>query len=126
MLKEFSSLVWASYDSAQVKAVRAEVAKARRDPNSVKIFTYITLILGRTKEEAEAKYQRALKYASEEGGLACWCGNTNIDLSKFDLDKEITAKDAKNSDVAIYSKIANLYTEDMMYQRGLLKILERR
>lgn len=94
--------------SPRVKAIRAKVAEGGRDPYSVKIFASITPILGRTHEEAEAKYQEALKYASEEGGLVYWCANTGLDLSKFDLDDEITEQMASDSNVSIQSKVKNL------------------
>jgi alkanesulfonate monooxygenase SsuD/methylene tetrahydromethanopterin reductase-like flavin-dependent oxidoreductase (luciferase family) len=52
-------------------------------------------IIGRTNEEAVAKYQEAQKYASVEAALAFWSGGSGIDISKFDLDREIVASDAK-------------------------------
>jgi alkanesulfonate monooxygenase SsuD/methylene tetrahydromethanopterin reductase-like flavin-dependent oxidoreductase (luciferase family) len=55
----------------------------------------ITPIIGRTHEEAVAKYQEAQKYASVEAVLAFWSGGSGIDINKFDLDREIVASDAK-------------------------------
>jgi alkanesulfonate monooxygenase SsuD/methylene tetrahydromethanopterin reductase-like flavin-dependent oxidoreductase (luciferase family) len=77
----------------RVANIRAEAAKLGRDPQSIKIFAVITPIIGTTEEEAQAKYQEALKYTSFEGGLAFYSGNAGIDLSKYDLDKEITPDD---------------------------------
>jgi alkanesulfonate monooxygenase SsuD/methylene tetrahydromethanopterin reductase-like flavin-dependent oxidoreductase (luciferase family) len=77
----------------RVANIRASAAALGRDPQSIKIFAVITPIIGRTEEEAQAKYQEALKYASAEGGLAFYSGNAGIDLSKYDLDTEITADD---------------------------------
>ncbi|KAH8893362.1 putative dibenzothiophene desulfurization enzyme A [Thozetella sp. PMI_491] len=54
----------------RVKAIRDKVREVGRDPYSVKVFASITPIIGGTKEEAQAKYEEALQYASEEGGLA--------------------------------------------------------
>lgn len=92
----------------RVKAIRDKVAEVGRDSNSVKVFASITPIIGKTKEEAEAKYQEALKYADEEGGLVYWCANTGLDLSKFDMDTVITEDMAGNPDVSIQSKVKNL------------------
>ena len=92
----------------RVKALRTKIAELGRDPYSVKIFASITPILGKTKDEAEAKYQEALQYADEEGGLVYWCANTSVDLSKFDPDKEITEQMVGDSETRIQSKIANL------------------
>lgn len=77
----------------RVAAIRAEAAKQGRDPQSVKIFATVTPILGRTDEEAQRKYERALEYASEEAGLAFYSGNAGIDLSRFDVDKIIDPDD---------------------------------
>ncbi|KAH8647917.1 putative dibenzothiophene desulfurization enzyme A [Xylariales sp. PMI_506] len=92
----------------RVKAIRDKVAEVGRDPRSVKVFASITPILGKTREEAEAKYQEVLQYASEEGGLVYWCANTNVDLSKFSPDTEITKQMVGESEVRIQAKVENL------------------
>jgi alkanesulfonate monooxygenase SsuD/methylene tetrahydromethanopterin reductase-like flavin-dependent oxidoreductase (luciferase family) len=43
--------------------------------------------LGRTQEEAEAKFEAARSRASIQGGLARFSGFTNIDMSKYPLDE---------------------------------------
>lgn len=72
-------------------------------------------MLGRTREEAESKYQEALQYASEDGALAYWCGNSGIDLSRFGPDEVSTEQQAPGAggaggvpDVRIQSLVANL------------------
>ncbi|KAF2644629.1 putative dibenzothiophene desulfurization enzyme A, partial [Massarina eburnea CBS 473.64] len=77
----------------RVANIRKEAAALGRDPQSIKIFAVITPIIGHTADEARAKYDRALEFASFEGGLAFYSGNAGIDLSKYDLDKEITPED---------------------------------
>lgn len=76
------------------------------------MFASITPVLGSTREEAEAKYQEALQYASEEGVLAYWCGISGIDLSRFGPDEVITeqtpGEGAAVADVRIQSLVANL------------------
>ncbi|KAK1841703.1 pantothenate [Colletotrichum chrysophilum] len=79
----------------RVAAIREKAAEFGRDPRSVKIFAVVTPIIGRTDEEAIAKYEEALKYASFEPGLAFFSGNAGIDLFKYDLDAEIKPDDAK-------------------------------
>lgn len=91
----------------RVKVIREEAAKSGRDPRSVKIFAILTPIVGRTDEEAQEKYQDALKYASEEAGLAFFSGGSGIDLSKFDLDKPITPDDI-HVDARVHSTIQTL------------------
>lgn len=65
-----------------------------RDPASIKFFATFTPILGRTEEEATAKYEEAKKYASTIGGLVLFSGWTGIDISKFPLDAKLTAEDS--------------------------------
>ncbi|EXJ88503.1 hypothetical protein A1O1_05433 [Capronia coronata CBS 617.96] len=77
----------------RVKEIRAKAAAAGRDPKSIKIFASLTPIIGATAEEANEKYQDALKYASPEAGLAFFSGNSGIDLSQYDLDTEIKPTD---------------------------------
>ncbi len=92
----------------RVKAVRAKVAEVGRDPSSVNVFASMTPIIRKTPEDAVAKYEEYLKYASEEGGLVYWCANTGIDLSKWDQDTEITYQEGGKSDTRIQSLVNNL------------------
>lgn len=91
----------------RIKVIREEAAKAGRDPRAVKIFAILTPIVGSTDEEAQEKYQDALKYASHEGGLAFFSGSSGIDLSRFDLDTPITADDI-HVDARVHSTIQTL------------------
>jgi hypothetical protein len=91
----------------RVANIRATAAALGRDPQSIKIFAVITPIIGRTEEEAQAKYQEALKYTSTEGGLTFYSGNAGIDLSQYDLDKIITPEDV-TVDGRIHSLVNSL------------------
>ncbi|KAF1847902.1 putative dibenzothiophene desulfurization enzyme A [Cucurbitaria berberidis CBS 394.84] len=91
----------------RVANIRKEAAALGRDPQSVKIFAVITPVIGRTDEEAQIKYQEALKYASAEGGLAFFSSNAGIDLSQYDLDKEITPEDV-SVDGRVHSLVNSL------------------
>ena len=62
---------------ATVKQAKKAIAEARaaaaaegRDPQSLKFFPCIMPIIGRTEEEAKAKYEKAKSYADVIGGLA--------------------------------------------------------
>lgn len=90
-----------------MKALRSKAAEVGRDPQSIKIFATVTPIIGKTHEEAEVKYQTALKHASHEGGLAFWSGNAGIDLGEFDPDTEISEADTK-VDGRVHSLVAGL------------------
>jgi alkanesulfonate monooxygenase SsuD/methylene tetrahydromethanopterin reductase-like flavin-dependent oxidoreductase (luciferase family) len=74
----------------RVKAIREAAAKNGRDPASLKVFAIFTPILGRTEEEAKAKYGEALKFASAEGGLAFY--SSNIGTSPLPQNANARAK----------------------------------
>lgn len=74
--------------------IRKLAAANGRDPRSIKFFATFTPIIGRTDEEAQAKYEELKKYASTVGGLVLFSGWTGIDISKIPLDQEITAADS--------------------------------
>lgn len=60
-----------------------------RDPYSIKVLAKICPVLGRTQEEAEAKYQEYLSYGSCEGALALFGGWTGTDMAKYEYDQEL-------------------------------------
>ncbi|EXJ90261.1 hypothetical protein A1O1_03360 [Capronia coronata CBS 617.96] len=70
-----------------VSEMRAAAAANDRDPQSIKFFPCIMPIIGRTKEEAQAKYQRAVDNADPVAGLAQFSGYTGIDLAPYPLDE---------------------------------------
>ncbi|KAL3425487.1 xenobiotic compound family [Phlyctema vagabunda] len=91
----------------RVKAIRDKAAELGRNPQSIKVFAILTPIIGKTTEEANEKYQTALKYASHEAGLAFFSGGSGIDLSKYDLDKELVPSDS-TVDSKVHSLVASL------------------
>lgn len=56
-----------SQASYQVKASRDHCRAAGRDPYTIKFFAAVNPIIGRTVEEAQAKYEEAMKYADVVG-----------------------------------------------------------
>ncbi|KFY52590.1 hypothetical protein V496_08341 [Pseudogymnoascus sp. VKM F-4515 (FW-2607)] len=72
-----------------VTAIRQQAAENGRDPQNVKFLTMLCPILGRTQEEAEAKYTEYTNLASEDGALALFGGWTGIDLDTYDDDQEL-------------------------------------
>jgi FMN-dependent oxidoreductase (nitrilotriacetate monooxygenase family) len=63
--------------------------RARAAPRPIRIFVGATLILGRTRAEAEAKLAEYRQHASIEGALAHASASLGIDLARFDLDEEL-------------------------------------
>jgi alkanesulfonate monooxygenase SsuD/methylene tetrahydromethanopterin reductase-like flavin-dependent oxidoreductase (luciferase family) len=88
-------------------SVRAKAAEEGRDPSDIKFFLGIMPIIGRTVEEAEAKLAAAKARISINGGLARFCGFTNVDLSGFDVDEEFNFE-GKHYDNSIQGVIDNI------------------
>lgn len=60
-----------------------------RDPASIKVLALVTPILGRTEEEARAKYDDYRRFASHEGALSLFGGWTGMDLDEYGDDEEL-------------------------------------
>ncbi len=63
--------------------------RARAAPRPIRIFVGATLIIGRTRAEAEAKLADYRQHASIEGALAHASASLGIDLARFDMDEEL-------------------------------------
>ncbi|MCE1118520.1 MULTISPECIES: LLM class flavin-dependent oxidoreductase [Pseudomonas] len=74
---------------AQVDKVRAAAQAAGRDPQAVKVFMGITVIVAATEDEARALHAEYLHYASPEAGVAHFASSTGIDFSRYGLDEPI-------------------------------------
>ncbi|EXJ78315.1 alkanesulfonate monooxygenase [Capronia epimyces CBS 606.96] len=72
---------------AEIRALAKE--EYGRDPSSLKFLAMVCPVLGKTAEEAQAKYQEYLAYGSEDGALALFGGWTGIDLAQYDDDQEL-------------------------------------
>ncbi|PSS50195.1 LLM class flavin-dependent oxidoreductase [Pseudomonas sp. BBP2017] len=74
---------------AQVDKVRAAAMAAGRDPEAIKVFMGLTVIVAHTEEQAWAKHAEYLHYASAEAGVAHFASSTGIDFSAYALDDPI-------------------------------------
>ena len=73
----------------RVAAIRAAAVDAGRDPHAILMFSMMTVILGRTEEEAAAKQADLKRYINHEGALTLMSGWTGVDFSTYDLDQEV-------------------------------------
>ncbi|RDW58429.1 hypothetical protein BP5796_12359 [Coleophoma crateriformis] len=89
----------------QVQTVREEANKLGRDGSAIKFFHGILPIIGRTVEEAQAKYELAKSLAHSEGGMARFSGFTNLDLSQYPPDEPFEFK-GEQSEASIHGVIA--------------------
>lgn len=88
----------------QVQAVREHANKSGRDGSKILFFMAILPTIGRTHEEAVAKYELAKSYAHSIGGIATISGFLGVDLSKYPIDEPFQFKGDK-SDSAIHGWI---------------------
>jgi FMN-dependent oxidoreductase (nitrilotriacetate monooxygenase family) len=73
----------------QVDKVRAAAKAAGRNPEDIKVFMGLNVIVGATQEAAQAKHAEYLTYASAEAGLAHFSASTGIDFAEYELDEPI-------------------------------------
>ncbi len=63
--------------------------RTRAAPRPIRVFVGATLIIGRTRAEAEAKLAEYRQHASIEGALAHASASLGIDLARFGMDEEL-------------------------------------
>ena len=63
--------------------------KFGRKSEDIKFLSLLCPVLGKTQEEADAKFKEYRSYASVEGALALLCGWTGIDFGKYGDDEEL-------------------------------------
>lgn len=72
-----------------VASIREQAAKAGRDPKAIKVIAKVCIVLGRTLEEAEAKYADYAQYGDIGGALALFGGWTGYDMDEYGDDEEL-------------------------------------
>lgn len=72
---------------AEIRLMAKEEFK--RDPSTIKFLALLCPIIGKTPEEAQAKYDDLIQYGSEDGALALFGGWTGIDLAQYGDDQEL-------------------------------------
>ncbi|MBP1969133.1 FMN-dependent oxidoreductase (nitrilotriacetate monooxygenase family) [Virgibacillus natechei] len=87
-----------------VDKLHADIEKAGRSPEEVKILTMFTPIVGQTEEEANRKFNDYKNHISQEGAFALFGGWTGIDLSEYDKEENLRYVESD----AIQSAVENL------------------
>lgn len=72
-----------------IRDIRDQAKQYGRDPRSIKFLAKVCPVLGRTQEEAEAKYQEYLSYGSFDGAMALFGGWTGVDMAPYGDDEEL-------------------------------------
>ncbi|WP_034914620.1 LLM class flavin-dependent oxidoreductase [Erwinia sp. 9145] len=76
---------------AQVERLRQAAVEAGRQPDDLKIFMGIAIIVAPTEKEAHEKHQHYLRYASPEAGIAHFSSSVGVDLSTLGLDEPLVS-----------------------------------
>jgi FMN-dependent oxidoreductase (nitrilotriacetate monooxygenase family) len=99
----------------QVDKVRASAVAAGRNPDDIKVFMGLNVIVGATEAEARAKQAEYREFASAEAGVAHFAASTGIDFAGYELDEPIQYVKSN----AIQSATQNLQNNDWTRQKLL-------
>ncbi|GCL73191.1 MULTISPECIES: LLM class flavin-dependent oxidoreductase [Paenibacillus] len=69
--------------------IRRQARAFGRNPEHIKLFAGVATIVGRTKEEAQRKYEEYARLYSVEGVLAHYGGGSGYDLSAYDPEDDL-------------------------------------
>ncbi len=92
----------AAHHARTVASLRAKALAQGRDPQALKVFGAITIIVAATDRQAQEKLQDYKSYGLIEGALALLSGWSGTDLSRLDLD----APPERGASNAIHSALA--------------------
>ncbi|ADR57951.1 MULTISPECIES: LLM class flavin-dependent oxidoreductase [Pseudomonas] len=105
---------------AQVDKVRAATQAAGRDPQAVKVFMGITVIVAATEQLAQAKHAEYLRHASAEAGVAHFAASTGIDFAAYELDQPIAFSQGNAIQSATRQLQDNAWTRRRLLQQHAL------
>ncbi|XAZ19767.1 LLM class flavin-dependent oxidoreductase (plasmid) [Sinorhizobium sp. B11] len=91
-----------------VDALRAKTLANGRGADAIKILSLITVVVGRTENEAQEKLEDYRRHASIEASLAHYSASVGVDFSKYELDDVIdqSSTNANQSALAAITKQA--------------------
>jgi FMN-dependent oxidoreductase (nitrilotriacetate monooxygenase family) len=103
-----------------VAETRAAAAAYGRDPEHIKFFPGLHVIVGRTRQEAEAKRAEIQSYLSLEGMLAQYSAGTGFDLSSFDEDEELGGRRTEGGQTSARRVLGQRTVREIYEQAGKL------
>ncbi len=91
-----------------VDALRAKTLANGRGEDAIKVLSLITVVVGRTENEAQEKLEDYRRHASVEASLAHYSASVGVDFSKYELDDVIdqSSTNANQSALAAITKQA--------------------
>ncbi|WP_099354463.1 LLM class flavin-dependent oxidoreductase [Fredinandcohnia onubensis] len=106
---------------SSIQDIRQRAQKYGRNPEHIKAFTFLNVIVGETTEQAEEKYQELARYWSAEAAKAQYGGSSGYDLSQYtDLDSPFEYKHTEHGQ----SRAASL-TKDVPKKLTVREVLNR-
>lgn len=73
----------------QVTAIKARAAEFGREPGSIKFISAVTVITGKTEDEAQQKVEQRRQYYDLQGALIHYSASTGVDLSAHPVDSPL-------------------------------------
>jgi FMN-dependent oxidoreductase (nitrilotriacetate monooxygenase family) len=100
----------------QVNRLRQAAVDAGRQPDDIRLYVGVNVVVAATEAEAKSKHQEYLRYASPEAGLAHYSSTTGIDLARYELDEPIGYADTQAID-----SVTRRFKESRITRRQLLE-----
>lgn len=77
-----------------IAEIRQQASELGRNPSNIKVLAKFAPILGKTEEEAKAKYADYVQYGDYDGALALFGGWTGVDMAPYADDEELRYVDS--------------------------------
>lgn len=100
-----------------VQELRQQAVAAGRRPDDLKIFVGIAAVVGKTRREAQEKFDDYWNYASAEAGLAHFASSVNVDFARYGLDELIDYRGGNAIESAAQTAQANALTRRKLLER---------
>lgn len=104
-----------------VRDLRERAVRFGRDRHDIVFFSLATVIVGRTRDEANAKLDEYRSYVDPEGALALFSGWTGIDFSQFEPEAPLPVEARDN---AVQSMIESFTSADPTRVWTLKEVVE--
>ena len=101
--------------------LKARVAKYGRSPDSIKIMPGVLTVVGRTRDEAQEKFDRLQALIHPELGVAALSDIVGLDLSKFPLDGPLPDVPLTNTQQGRQKMVVDLARSENLTIRQLYK-----
>ncbi len=100
-----------------VREIRQQAVAQGRKAEDVKIFIGVTVIVDKTADLAQQKFEEYWRYASPEAGLAHFASSIGVDFSRYGLDDPIEYGGSNAIQSAAATAAANQLTRRKLLER---------